>query len=277
MAVEDHRNGFPLLHRHERGEFIGRKFDALEGGRDFLGDLGREGLGEADQLADVAGPAVGAQQPDRIRAEGDLAHPARLREIGGELAEQQVDIVLAVAQGRNPDLRRAQAEIKVLAELAAPDGFVQVDVGGRDDADIGVLHLVGAHLAELAGLEHPQQQGLGFQREFGDLIQEEGAAVGILEIALAGFRGPGERALDMAEEFGIHEFFREGAAVHHEETVHAPGRVLVDDSCEVFLSDTAFAQDEDTQVRGRELHRRLQRLVQRRIVADDVIFVFQCL
>ena len=78
----------------------------------------------------------------------------------------------------------------------------------------------------------------------------------------------------MAEELGIHEFLGEGAAVHHEEVVVAAGRILVDDPCEVFLADTAFAQDHDAQVGGRELHRRLQRLVQGRVVAYDVVLVF---
>ena len=140
-----------------------------------------------------------------------------------------------------------------------------------------MLDLVGSHLAVLAGLEHAEQERLRLQRELGDLVQEERAAVGVLEIALAGFRGPGEGALDMAEELGVHEFLGEGAAVHHEKVVVPAGRVLVDDPCEVFLADTAFAQDHDAQVGGRELHRRLQRLVQGRVVADDIVFVFQCL
>ena len=140
-----------------------------------------------------------------------------------------------------------------------------------------MFDFVGTHLAILPGLEHAQQQGLRLQRELGDFVQEEGAAVGVLEIALAGFRGTGKGALDMAEKFGVHQFLGEGAAVHYEKAVVAAGRVLVDDPCEVFLADTAFAQDHDAQVGGRELHRRLQRLVQGRIVADDVIFVFQCL
>ena len=140
-----------------------------------------------------------------------------------------------------------------------------------------MFHFIGSHFPVFPGLEHPEQEGLRLQREFGDLVQEEGAAVGILEIALARLRGAGEGALHVAEELGIHEFLGEGAAVHDEEAVVFPGGILMDDPCEVFLADTAFAQDHDAQVRGRELHRRLQRLVQGRVVADDVVFVFQCL
>ena len=140
-----------------------------------------------------------------------------------------------------------------------------------------MFHFIGAHLAVFPGLEHPEQERLRLQREFGDLVQEEGAAVGILEITLARFRGAGKGTLHVAEELGIHEFLGKGAAVHHEEIVVLAGGILVDDPCEVFLADTAFAEDDHAQVRRRELHRRFQRLVQRRIVADDVVFVFQCL
>ena len=140
-----------------------------------------------------------------------------------------------------------------------------------------MLDLVGAHLPVLAGLEHAEQQGLRLQGEFGDLVQEEGAAVGVFEIALAGFRGPGEGALHVTEEFGVHELLGEGAAVHHEEAAVAAVGVLMDDPGKVLLAHAAFAENHDAQVGRRKLHRRFQRLREGRIVADDIVFIFQCL
>ena len=169
------------------------------------------------------------------------------------MSEQQIDVVLAVAQGGNPDLRRAQTEIKVLPELAAADSLVKVDVRGRDDADIGMFDLVGSHLAVLPGLEHAEQQRLRLQRKLGDFVQEKRAAVGVLKIAFTGFRRACERAFYVSEKLGIHEFLGEGAAVHDEEIVVPAVRILMDYPC------------------------RFQRLIQGRIVADDVVFVFQCL
>ncbi len=140
-----------------------------------------------------------------------------------------------------------------------------------------MLHLVGTHLAVFPGLEDPEQEGLGLQRELGDLVQEERSPVGILEIALARFRRPGEGTLDMTEQFGIDQFLGEGAAVDDEETGAAAGGILMDDPRDVFLADTALPENDHAQVRRGELDGRLQRLVQRRIVADDIVFVLQCL
>ena len=140
-----------------------------------------------------------------------------------------------------------------------------------------MFDLVGSHLAVLPGLEHAEQQRLRLQRKLGDFVQEKRAAVGVLKIAFTGFRRACERAFYVSEKLGIHEFLGEGAAVHDEEIVVPAVRILMDNPCEVFLADTAFAQDDYAQVRGRELHGRLQRLIQGRIVADDVVFVFQCL
>ena len=134
-----------------------------------------------------------------------------------------------------------------------------------------------SHLAVLPGLEHAEQQRLRLQRKLGDFVQEKRAAVRVLKVAFSGFRRACERAFYVSEELGIDQFLGEGAAVYDEEIVVLAVRILMDYPCEVFLADTAFAQDDYAQVRGRELHGRFQRLIQGRIVADDVVFVFQCL
>ena len=77
----------------------------------------------------------------------------------------------------------------------------------------------------------------------------------------------------MAEEFRVNQFLGQGAAVHHEEGVLPAGAVLVDDARHTLLAHAAFSLNEHTQAGGGKLHGRLQRLVQGRIVADDVILV----
>ena len=136
-----------------------------------------------------------------------------------------------------------------------------------------MVHLVGTHLAVFSALQHAQQERLALQRKLGNLVQEKGAAVGLFEIALAGFHGAGERALDVAEELGVHEFPGQGTAVHREKGVLPAGAELVDDAGETFLAHTALSLDEDAEAGRGEFHRRLQRFVQRRIVADDVVFI----
>ena len=147
-------------------------------------------------------------------------------------------------------------------------------VGGGHNAHVGVFHLVGAHFPVFSALEYAQQQGLAFQWQLRNLVQEERAAVGLLKIALAGIHGPGERAFHVAEEFRIHQFLGQGAAVDHKEGSLPAGAVLMDNAGHVLLAHAAFPLNEDAQAGWGKLDGRFQRFVERRVVADDVIFVF---
>ena len=89
------------------------KLDGLEG---------RNGLGDVLELAYIAGPAVVAQRYDGVVGECDLAHAVFLREVRGELAEKEIDVVLAVTKCRHADLDGVEAVVQVLAELALADG-----------------------------------------------------------------------------------------------------------------------------------------------------------
>ena len=68
-------------------------------------------LGDVLELAYVARPAVIREHLDRIVGESDLVHPVFLGEIGSELPEQQVDILLPVTEGGHPDLHGVQSII----------------------------------------------------------------------------------------------------------------------------------------------------------------------
>jgi len=67
-----------------------------------------------------------------------------------------------------------------------------------DDPHIGLNSLVPAHALEGAGLEHTQNLGLSGQRHVADFVQENGAAVALLEFADALGGSAGKRASFMA-------------------------------------------------------------------------------
>ena len=70
-----------------------------------------------------------------------------------------------------------------------------------------------ADALELAGLEHAQQLGLLAERDVGDLVEEQRAAVGQLEAADAVALGVGERALHVAEQLALEHALGEAAGV----------------------------------------------------------------
>ena len=63
-------------------------------------------------------------------------------------------------------------------------------MSGGDHPHVQGLHLVGAQRLHLLLLQHPQQ--LGLQRQIADLVEEQRAAVGQLELAGPRAVGPGE-------------------------------------------------------------------------------------
>ena len=124
---------------------------------------------------------------------------------------QGEDVLGPLAQRREVDLDGVEPVEQVLAEALLPRLRLDVRVGGRDHPHVDALVAGAAHPLELAGLQHPQQLGLLLQRHVGDLVEEEGAAVGQLEAAGAVLLGVGEGALDVAEHLALEDPFREAA------------------------------------------------------------------
>src|SRR5262249_44061724 len=149
-------------------------------------------LDDVAQLADVARPAVLFHLV--IGRLGEVADPpARLAdEAFQEVVGEQADIALALAQGRYADFDDLQPEEEVAAELAFADSFFQRRVGSRDDADIDADRHTAADALEGMAFEDAQELGLGADVHLADLVEEDRAVVGGLELADLLLGGPGE-------------------------------------------------------------------------------------
>ena len=102
-----------------------------------------------------------------------------------EVLGQQRDVVAPGAQRRHGDDLEAQAVEQVGAERAVGRGGRQVDVGRADDADIDGQGLVAADPFELAVFDDAQHLLLHRGAGVGDLVEEQGTAVGQLETGRA--------------------------------------------------------------------------------------------
>ncbi|EJT83508.1 hypothetical protein PPS11_34823 [Pseudomonas putida S11] len=136
---------------------------------------------------------------------------------GEEVAGEGRDILAAVGQPRNVDADHVQAVKQVLAELAGLHQRLQVLVSGGDDAHIDLDRHVATHAIELAIGQHSQQAGLCVGGHVADLVEEQGAAVGLLEAPSAQVGGAGEGALFMAEQLGLHQVLGDGCHVQGNE------------------------------------------------------------
>ena len=160
----------------------------------------------------------------------------------------------ALAQGRQVDLEDVEPVVEVLAEDALFRHLHEVAVGGGDHAHVGLALLLAADAHVGERLEHAQQVDLRALVHGRDFVEEDGAAVGELELALLSVDGAGERAALVAEQLGGDELARDGAGVHGDERARAPAAAHVDGARHQLLARARLAGDEHGRVGlGRQL------------------------
>ena len=96
-------------------------------------------------------------------------------------------------------------EIEVVAEPTLLHGRLQIAVRRRHQTYVTRDLLVGPHRAHAPFLQGAQQLGLERERKLSDLVEEQGAAIGLLEEPRPGPAGIGEGALDVPEELTLEE------------------------------------------------------------------------
>ena len=103
---------------------------------------------------------------------------------GQEMLGEQDGIAVALGEARDLHDDLGEAVIEILAEAARRDHLVQVLVGGADDARVDRDRLAAADPLDHPLLEEAQQLDLERQRDVADLVEEQGAAMGELDLAL---------------------------------------------------------------------------------------------
>jgi hypothetical protein len=160
------------------------------------------------QLTNVAGPVVAKQQFEGARREPGRIAIHRRGELPNEVARQDGNVLAPFAQRRDIDVEYVQAVIEIRPECARFHQTLQPLVRGCDDAEIDLHGRRVADAHDLFLLQHAQQVGLGAQGDVADLIQENSAAVGHLELALLARLRAGERALLIAKKLAFEKSAR---------------------------------------------------------------------
>ena len=136
------------------------------------------------------------------------------------------DVFLALAQRRHLDGDDVQAVVEVLAELAGRDHRRQVAVGRGDQPDVDLDGAGAAQPLEFVLLEHAQDLRLRVRAHVADFVEEQRAAVGLLEPADALLVGAGEGALLVAEQLRLEQVLLQRGAVHLDEVARGAVRVV---------------------------------------------------
>src|SRR5262249_18390077 len=156
------------------------------------------------ELAHVPGPGIVLQEPQRALADAGRVVP-RACEATQEVGDEKRDVLPALAERRHRDLDHADAVEEVAAEPPEPDLLLEIAVRRRDEADVDLAPAVGADALHHAVLQHAQQLRLERERGLADLVEEQRASVGELELAFALGDRAGERAARVAEQLALQQ------------------------------------------------------------------------
>src|SRR5690606_29606275 len=158
---------------------------------------------DVSQLTDVAWPAV--REKPRDRGGHELARPDFVAHVAENLLGQRHDVAASFAQGGHVDHEDREALEEVQAEAAFGDTAFEVCPGCAGAAHIDLAIATPANASYPEVLEDAQELHLQVQRELGDFVEKEGAAMGFDEGAVASDVRPRERPALMAEELGLGE------------------------------------------------------------------------
>src|SRR5581483_516255 len=219
--------------------------DACRGGDAEVGALDRVALAEDRgplqrvlQLADVSRPVVFAQRGTGIAAELQ----SRLLEIAHqplqEKVSQSIEVLLARAQRRKRDGKDVEPEKEIFTKPSALHLLGEVAVGRTDDPHICLQRDRATDPLESLLLEDAQNFRLHVERELADLVEEDRAAVGDLELAALPRRRSREGTLLVPEQLVFDERVGDRRAVDRDERTRMARRQLMDRAREELLPRT---------------------------------------
>ena len=205
--------------------------------------------------------------------EGKVFRAVLLRVEPEEVRGEKGNVFAAGAERRKLEANDVQAIEEVFAEAAFAHGFMQINVGCGDDANVNLDLLHAAEVHEASVLQDAQNLGLHIHAHGADLVEKERAAIGHFEEALLRRDGRGEGSFDVTEERRFEQLRRHGAGVDGNEWPIATGRVGVNRLRDQLLAGTALALDQDCGTAGRNLRNKVEEAKHRLALADDIFKV----
>ena len=120
-------------------------------------------------------------------------------------------------------------------------------------------------------LQDPENLGLDRGAHVADFVQEQAAAVGLLEAADSLAIGAGEGALLVAEQLRLEQRLGQRRAVHFDEVARRAVRVVMNRAGDELLARARLAPDQHGRVALRHLAHDAQHALQRLARADDAV------
>ena len=206
------------------------------------------------EFAEVAGPRMVHEPLERRGFDrGDV--PLKLIRPTAKLRGDQLrQILAAIPERRNEERQAVDALIQVLAKHPAVDAVAKRRVARRHDADIGAADHFGPEAFEFTVFNRPEDLRLRERAHVGNLVQEQRARIGHLELAAKRAIGAGEGASFVAEELALEQGVVHGRGVEGDERAARASRRFVNRTGEKRLPGPRFAEEEERHLRaGRDV------------------------
>src|SRR5271157_3748056 len=162
-------------------------------------------LQHALEFADVARPGVASEQLKRLGRDAACALSQFLAEAAEEVFRQQRKVAGPLAEARQAYRVHIEAVIQVAAESAGNHHFLQVAVGGCDDADVDLERFIPAHALELFVLQDAEDFRLRRRSHVADFVEENRPAVALLELTDPFAVSAREPALLIAKQLALQQ------------------------------------------------------------------------
>ncbi len=139
---------------------------------------------------------------------------------------------------------------QVLAKFPLSRALLQILMRGRDDAHVHPDRLLAADAIELTLGQHAQQPCLQRGRHVADLIEEQRAAVRLLEAAAPQAVGARERTFLVTEQFGLEQLGGDRRGVERDERLGGARTVFVQRPRHQLLAGARLAGDQHVDARS---------------------------
>ena len=141
----------------------------------------------------------------------------------------------------------------------------------HDDPDIQFYILAAANPYHFLFLQHPEQLRLHIQVHIADLVEKNGAVVGLFKAADAAVVGARKRTLFMAEHLAFDQLFGDGRHVYRHKRLFPADRRMMYRFGNQFFTGTGFSVNGNRDVGARRLFYQDKHLVDGRTVALDQV------
>ena len=133
------------------------------------------------------------------------------------MTDEWGNLLLALAQRRDPEPDHAQPIEEVFTELALSDQGVDGNVGRGDDPDVGRHRLGFAQRLDVSRFEKPEQLRLNAPVQLADLVQQEGAPCGAADHSRSVLARVRERPSAVAEQLAVGGVAMQTGAIERDE------------------------------------------------------------